>query len=90
MAPRTGPRVNWKGKLKALSDTVRTGTNAQTGGKYIAPNHQNGTKRVLADLGVHELEGEINIIGLLILHPFVKVLRDENDVVFQPNAFTDF
>lgn len=53
------------------------------------PNDQHGTQGILSDLGIHELEGEINIVGLLILGPFVQVARREDNVVQEPPALCE-
>lgn len=52
------------------------------------PNDQHGTQRILSDLRAHELEGEINIGGLLILGPFVQVACCEDNVVQEPSALS--
>lgn len=88
MAPMTGPRVNWKGKLKALSSTVshRPGYREERRRARHAPNDQHDTQWILADPGAHELERQFDIIGLLILDPFVQVPRHKHAVVLEPSA----
>lgn len=56
---------------------------------YHVPNDQDTAKRVLANLGVHKLERDINIGRLLILNPLVKVARSEDDIVQQPTTLRD-
>lgn len=53
------------------------------------PNDQHSTQRILSNLRAHELEGEINIGGLLILGPFVQVTRREDNVVQEPSALSE-
>ena len=54
--------------------------------KTNIPNHQHTAKRILANLRVHKLEGEVDVGGLLILDPFVQVAGGEDDVIEQPTA----
>lgn len=53
------------------------------------PNDQYCAEGILSDLGVHELEGQVDIRGLLVLNPFVKVAGGEDNVVEQPSTFAD-
>lgn len=53
------------------------------------PNDQHSTERILSDFRAHELEGEINIGGLLILGPFAQVARREDNVVQEPSALSE-
>jgi hypothetical protein len=53
------------------------------------PNDQDTTKGILSDLGVHKLEGQINIRSLLILNPLVQVACGENNIVEQPSALRE-
>lgn len=53
------------------------------------PDDQHAAQGILADLGVHELVGKLDIRSLLILDPLVQVARGEDDVVEQPTALGD-
>lgn len=50
------------------------------------PNDQHTSQGILADLRVHELEGEIDVVGLFVSHPSVQVAGGENNVVQDPAA----
>lgn len=50
------------------------------------PNNQHTSKRILADLWVHKLEGKIDIAGFFILNPAVQIARGEDNIVEQPTA----
>jgi hypothetical protein len=70
-----------------LDSTVSYFQDTLLGGNV--PDDQHSAQWVLSDLGVHELEGKIHIIGLLILDPFVKVAGGEDNIVEQPTALGD-
>lgn len=54
------------------------------------PDDQDAAERILANLGLHELESELNIDGILILHPLVQVASGENNVIQQPSTLGNF
>lgn len=52
---------------------------------YRIPDNQHTSQGILSNLGVHQLEVEVDIWGLLILDPFVQVARGEDNVVQHPS-----
>ena len=78
MAPMSGPRVSWKGTLKALH---RVSLFPRTYAIRNAPDDKHDTKRILPDGRLHEGKGELDVLGFLVLCPLLQVLGDVDDVV---------
>lgn len=55
-------------------------------GESNLPNHQHDTQRILANLRVHELKRQINVLGLLILDPFVQIPSHKDNVILHPSV----
>ena len=51
-----------------------------------APDNQHATQRILPNLRVHKFKGKVDILGLLILGPFVQIPRHKHTVVLEPSA----
>jgi len=54
-----------------------------------APDDQHATQWFFPDLRADKLEREIDILGLLILDPFLQVAGHEDDLVLEPSDVAD-
>jgi len=59
------------------------------GKESVLPDDQDTAKGILSDLRREKAVHQIDVRGLLILHPFLKVIANEDDVVHAPAGFCE-
>lgn len=53
------------------------------------PDDQNYTDRILTDNGIQRGIEKRNIWSLLIFHPLLQIILDENNIIHAPARFSD-